>query len=176
MYAMGAWVAGTLIVFVIATQNFYTVDRLLTDSANAAFRAQVDSLGTARGRELLRYLSSELNRLYFQLWNGAQLALGVVVLWLPGRSRQHVRSRNGVLVMVALVSVMTLWLQPEITSLGRSLDFVPRDPEPPGMSRFWMLHAIYTTLEVCKLVLGVTVAVWLARTAGAATSKEVALR
>jgi hypothetical protein len=39
-------------------------------------------------------------------------------------------------------------------SLGRELDFVPRDPAPPGMSRFWILHAAYTTLEMVKLAVG----------------------
>jgi hypothetical protein len=58
---------------------------------------------------------------------------------------------------------MTLWLTPEITSLGRSLDFVPRQPPPPGMRRFWILHATYTALELLKLLAGVAVSVWIAR-------------
>lgn len=162
---MGAWLAGSLIMFVVATQNFYTVDRLLADSDSSVFRAQVEHLGQTRGRELLRYLSSELNRLYFQLWNVAQLALALVLLWLLGRNPEHVRVRRGIVSMTAVVLLMAAWLQPEITALGRSLDFVPRDPPPPGFSRFWALHAIYTTLELCKLAVGAVVTVWIARSA-----------
>ena len=32
MFAMGAWLCGTLMTSVLATENFYTVDRLLTGS------------------------------------------------------------------------------------------------------------------------------------------------
>ena len=163
MFVIGVWLAGSLVMFVVATQNFRTVDRLLADSANSAFRAQVEQLGPAHGRELLRYLSSELNRLYFQLWNAAQLALGILVLWLLRRSPEHAAVRRGVVAMTGLVLLMTVWLQPEITSLGRSLDFVPRDPPPPGFSRFWTLHAMYTALELCKLAAGTLVAVLIAR-------------
>jgi hypothetical protein len=49
-------------------------------------------------------------------------------------------------------------------SLGRSLDFVPRDPSPPGMQRFWLLHAAYTSLEMLKLVVGLTVTARIAST------------
>ena len=79
---MGAWLAGTVCTAVVATENFYTIDRLLAASPNAAFSAAVQRLGPPQARELLRYLSSELNRLYFQVWNVAQLAIGLVVLWL----------------------------------------------------------------------------------------------
>ena len=52
----------------------------------------------------------------------------------------------------ALVA-MGAWL----VSRGRSLDFVPRDPAPQGMQRFWVLHAAYTSLEMIKLLVGVWV-------------------
>ena len=64
---MGAWLAGTVCTSVVATENFYTIDRLLAGSSNAAFSAAVQRLGPLEARDLLRYLSSELNRLYFQL-------------------------------------------------------------------------------------------------------------
>jgi hypothetical protein len=41
--------------------------------------------------------------------------------------------------MLALVAAMLVCLSPQIVSLGRSLDFVPRDPAPPGLRRFWIL-------------------------------------
>ena len=64
---MGAWLAGTVCTSVVATENFYTIDRLLAGSPNAAFSAALQRLGPPEARDLLRYLSSELNRLYFQL-------------------------------------------------------------------------------------------------------------
>src|SRR5262245_7594948 len=154
---MGAWLMGTICMSIVATENFYTIDRLLAARANPAFASAVDRLGSPVSRDLLRYLSSELNRLYFQMWNVAQIVLGGIALWLVAG-----RARRGVMAMLAIVVVMLAYLTPAIVSLGRSLDFVPRDPSPPGMQRFWILHAAYTSLEMIKLFVGVLVAYWIA--------------
>jgi hypothetical protein len=69
----------------------------------------------------------------------------------------------GVSAMLGIVVLMLAYLTPQIVSLGRSLDFVPRDPAPPGMQRFWMLHAAYTSLEMLKLIVAVVVTWWIAR-------------
>jgi hypothetical protein len=169
---MGAWLAGTVCTSVVATENFYTIDRLLAGSPSTAFTALVHQLRQPLARELLRYLSSELNRLYFQLWNVAQLVIGAMVLWLIYR-RDRGRTTlgltppltpvAGVIAMLAIVVLMLAWLTPAIVSLGRSLDFVPRDPSPPGMQRFWILHAAYTSLEMLKLVVGLAVTAQIAR-------------
>src|SRR5206468_7567381 len=85
VFCMGVWLMGTVWTAIVATQNFYTIDRLLETQPNAAFTAVVDKLGYGETRDVLRYLSSELNRLYFQYWNIAQLAIGILALWLTGR-------------------------------------------------------------------------------------------
>jgi len=195
LVVMGAWLMGTLCMSIVATENFYTIDRLLVERANPAFASTVDRLGSPQARDLLRYLSSELNRLYFQIWNVTQIALGLLALWLMARSRtqspQRTQSQDssagfaafafqrgavlGVISMLAIVALMLLYLTPAIVSLGRSLDFVPRDPAPPGMQRFWILHATYTSLEMIKLLLGVVVAIWLAKGASPRTDDSRAL-
>lgn len=167
LVAMGGWLAGTVCMSVVATENFYTIDRLLAGSPNTAFDAAVQQLGHGLARDLLRFLASELNRLYFQVWNVTQLAIGAVVLWsiaplrLRGASAERdslveadVPVARGVVAMLAIVVLMLVWLTPAIVALGRSLDFVPRDPAPQGMQRFWILHAAYTSLEMIKLLVG----------------------
>jgi len=165
LVVMGAWLAGSICVSVVATQNFYTIDRLLAERSSPAFTAVVDRLGAPQARELLRYLSSELNRLYFQLWNGAQLVLGALALWLVTDSRHrdaaNRRVQSGIVVMLAIVVFMLVYLTPAIVMLGRSLDFVPRDPAPSSLQRFWILHAAFTSLELIKLALGACVAFWI---------------
>jgi hypothetical protein len=158
---LGAWIAGSICMSVVATENFYTIDRLLASRANPALAAAADRLGAVEARDLLRYLSSELNRLYFQLWNGAQLVLGLLALWLIAGSAKKVKW--GIIAMLATVVLMLVYLTPQIVTLGRSLDFVPREPAPPGMSRFWILHAAYTSLEMLKLAAAVVVAALLVR-------------
>ena len=159
LVVMGAWTMGSICMSIVATENFYTIDRLLETTTKAEFHAAVQKLGHGPARDLLRYLSSELNRLYFQMWNIAQLALGVLALWLAGRAP---RIRWGILTMIGIVVLMLAYLTPQIVSLGRSLDFVPRDPAPAGMQRFWILHAAYTSLEMLKLVVGLVVTWWIA--------------
>ena len=177
---VGAWIAGSICSSVVATENFYTIDRLLAERSNAAFASAVDRLGSPQARDLLRYLSSELNRLYFQLWNWAQLALGFTALWLtwPSRDGASARLRKirvAVVSMLAIVVFMLAWLTPAIVTLGRSLDFVPRDPAPQGMQRFWILHGTYTSLEMIKLVVGAVVALGLVREASAAVAETDAV-
>jgi hypothetical protein len=161
MFLLGAWLAGTLLVGVVAAENFYTIDRLFAESGNVSFHAEIGRIGSPQSRELLRYLSSELNRLYFRVWHAAQLAMGVPMLWLAWRMPRKVRW--GVAAMLGVVVLLAVWLTPQIISIGRTLDFVPREPEPPQLGRFWTLHGLYTTLDLASVVMGVIVAVWAAR-------------
>ena len=158
LFILGAWTMGSICMSAVATENFYTIDRLLDSSTKPEFYDAVQKLGHAPARDLLRYLSSELNRLYFQGWNVLQLLLGAAAFWLAGREP---RIRRGILTMIAIVALMLVYLTPQIVTLGRSLDFVPRDPAPPGMQKFWILHAAYTSLEMVKLVVGLVVAWWI---------------
>ena len=43
VFCMGAWLMGTVCTAVVATQNFYTIDRLLAAEPNPAFTAVVDN-------------------------------------------------------------------------------------------------------------------------------------
>jgi hypothetical protein len=173
LVVIGVWLMGSICMSVVATENFYTVDRLLAAPSHGPFTVMVQKLGQPAARELLRYLSSELNRLYFQVWNVAQIVLGALALWLvagskgqdPAYARRAGPAVKGIVAMLAIVVLMLAYLTPQIVSLGRELDFVPRDPPPPGMSRFWVLHAAYTSLEMIKLLVGAVVAFWIVRSA-----------
>src|SRR3989442_14665911 len=163
MFAMGVWLAGNVMVAVVAAENFYTVDRLLAGSTNRVFTSEVARVGHPQARDLLRYLSSELNRRYFQLWNATEVALGVLVLWLIARGPSAATIRWGVLGMVGLVVLAIVWLTPEIGSVGRSLDFVARDPAPPALRRVFVLHRGPTLLSGGKLLVGVILSFFIAR-------------
>jgi hypothetical protein len=134
----------------------------------------VERVGRGETRDLLRYLSSELNRLYFQLWNIVQFVIGALVFWLLARSQSAARARWGVLAMLGLVVVLIVWLTPQIVTVGRSLDFVPREPAPPALGRFGMLHGLYLVLEAVKLATGAVVVYWLGRSTPARRSVSAA--
>jgi hypothetical protein len=46
---MGAWIAGTIFVSVVATQNFHVIDRLIAGSNSEIFHVAIDELGPPRG-------------------------------------------------------------------------------------------------------------------------------
>ena len=68
--------------------------------------------------------------------------------------------------MLAIAVVLTVVVTPPIVSVGRSLDFVPRDPPPPSLTTFGILHAAYTSLEMLKAGMGVYAAWWICRRTG----------
>lgn len=154
MALLSAWVAGTLLMWFVAAGNFSAVDRVLGGS-NAQLQQSVEALGHDQARVVLRHLASEINRAYFRAWGWAQVALGAVLLVVL--LRQTPRDTASVILVGAMFVVVVVLLSvitPEITTLGRGLDFVPRNPPPPEMSRFRVLHGLYTGLDGAKLLAG----------------------
>jgi hypothetical protein len=152
-WLLGAWIAGSLFMIMVATQNFRSVDRLLAAPGGAGGR--IEQMGRQDARTFLRYQVSEQNRWYFETWEKVQLALGaglVVVLWtgLPGRKVFALAA----VAMMALLLAERFYLTPEIVRLGRLIDFVPQAPPTPERDIFWRYHGAYSAVELSKLALG----------------------
>ncbi len=152
---LGVWVGWSLFMWYAAGRSFTTVERVLQKPRPEVAEAG-RSLGADQTRTLLRYLASEINRAYFGAYGLAQIVLGLVLFGLLWRSTpRDTLALVLVGVMLALVLGLTLIVTPQIVSLGRSMDFVPRTPPPPGMQRFWMLHGAFTALDGAKLLAGI---------------------
>ncbi len=110
-------------------------------------------------RVILRYQASEQNRYYFAKWEVIQLFLGSIFfcVMLFG-SREDKFTLLGVVLLLVLVAVQRFILTPEITALGRLIDFVPADQQSPERSRFWITHSAYAAVEVGKWVLTLVLA------------------
>jgi hypothetical protein len=160
---MGVWLMGTALMAVVATQNFYTVYRLLDARSNATFAAHIDKIGRDDVFNLLYYLSSELNRLYFQAWNFIQLAIGILTLWLVVKVPESTKPKWAIVAMLAIILFLTVLITPRMVSVGRALDFVPRVPQPEGLRTFGLLHATYTVFDGIELILGIMATLWLIR-------------
>jgi hypothetical protein len=56
-------------------------------------------------------------------------------------------------------------LTPPIISVGRSLDFVPREPPPQevvaALRKFGLLHVTYTVMTLINLILGILATIWI---------------
>jgi hypothetical protein len=162
-FLAGAWLAGCLFMDMVATQNFRSVDRLLAaPSPQLSERIQAMG-GHDAARMLLRHQVAEQNRWYFQTWEQVQIALAIIlvlVLFAAGRNRWML---TVTCIMLGSVLVMHFFLTPEITRLGRVIDFVPPDAASSDRARFWTLHGTYSGMELIKLGLGLLLAVLIIR-------------
>jgi hypothetical protein len=123
----------------------------------------VEQIGDGVARDFLRYLSSELNRLFFQYWNYAQFLIGGVVIWLVLGLPDGARLKWPLGVMLAILIVLTFVVTPPIISIGRGLDFIPRDPPPSSLATFGIYHGAYLGLEMIKAAIGLWVGYRLSR-------------
>lgn len=157
IFCMAVWLTGTVAMAIVATENFYRIDSIIDAQPNPAFASDIEKLGRDAIHDVMYYYSSELNRLYFQWWNLAQLAVGILALWLIVRVPGTERAKWEVVAMLGIVLFLTVLITPRIVTVGRSLDFVPRVPPPDGLRTFGLLHATYTVFDGILLILGVMV-------------------
>lgn len=151
---LSAWLAVTLCMWFAATGSFGAVRRVL-EGSNPQLAETARSLTADQTRLVMRHAASEINRTYFRAYGWAQLVLGGILLSLL--LRQAPRDVFNLALaggMLAAAAVLTLYITPEIVTLGRQIDFVPRDPAPPGMARFRALHGAFTGLDGAKLLAG----------------------
>ncbi len=150
---LGMWLAGSIFMMAVATWNFAGVDHLLAEPDMSA-NQYIKVLGKDSARMLLRHLSAELNRTYFDSWEVAQFGIGItlaVTLLFATNGERLYMIGCGLLLLVVLVEHFLL--TPQITGIGRLIDFVPPDAPSPERIRFWRFHNAYAALEVLKLVL-----------------------
>lgn len=151
---LSAWLVSTLCMWFAATESFATVDRVLR-RANPQFLEATKPLDEGSTRVVLRYLASEINRTLFWGYGALQIALGVTLfLLLWQQTPRDAVGMGAAATMLALSVILTFVITPLIISLGRSIDFVPRNPPPPVMPRFWALHGSFTGLDGVKFLAG----------------------
>lgn len=156
-FLLGAWIAVSLFMGYVATQNLFAIDEILgaprPNSGKVFEKAGVDNV-----KLILKWHASEQNRRYFARWEVVQMILGVVlaaILFLGTNASRLMLLGCG--AMVILVGFMHWFLTPEITWSGRQMDFLQREPG----ARFLALHGLYTGLEVLKLLIAAGLACYL---------------
>ena len=157
IFVLGAWIVTGVFMAIVATQNFRAVDRLLAAPAAEAEQRIQTLGGRDAARVFLRYHSSELNRFYFATWERVQIGLGFLLLLLL--SRGSLADRLLCVAMLAIVLAGRWWLTPEITLVGRVIDWISPAASDPQRDYFWKLHGIYSACEVTKQLLGVVLAI-----------------
>ena len=155
---LGAWLACSVLTDCIAVQNFQSVNRFIADPGLSAIQ-DIHTLGPDKTRVLLRHLAGEQNRFFFEQWEWVQLALGTsLLLLLVFGGRPPKVAILLTLTMLLIVLCQRAGLTPQITRLGRILDYIPPETASPKRTLFWSLHGIYSGVELAKLALGFFIA------------------
>lgn len=171
-FLLGAWLSGSLLMVVVATHNLGAVDRLMASPPPYAAN-RIETLGETNARVFLRFQASELNRWYFETWEWTQLALGLLLLATMiagGATRKSVLVFCGLMLLAVLA--MRFVLTPEVTRLGRLIDFIPWDRRSVNRDQFWKYHTAYVVTEGIKDLFGLVLLSSLLRRHGVRPEEE----
>lgn len=158
LVAAGFWLGMLVASWVMATDNFRAVDRVLGPDARPEIAARLQGVPAEDRRIALRHLVGEINRRMFRTWAIAQLGLGAIVLAAAWRMPGWPRLLAGAALLLVVLQLAVLI--PAIASVGRGIDFVSR-PLPPDVGRrFGMLHTAYAGVDLAKAIL-VALAAWI---------------
>jgi hypothetical protein len=153
-FVLGCWLGGSILMGAVASYNFAGFDDLFARNPQLAQHAGFDPRDAdAKKASLLWVHAAELNRVFFNAWNRAQLVLGAVALALAIAARARPLPIALLAAALALVAVTHLGLEPRIVELGRQLDFLPRQPPPPMLASFQNAHRAYFIADSARFAL-----------------------
>ena len=154
-FLLGLWLGGSIVLFGVVGYNFAGIEPIFEVNPKLAEQAGFElSDDNAKKTSVIWVYASELNRAFFHYWNPTQLALGALTLLVVLVRAPRPLPLVALVLSVGIVAYLTFVLAPQLVELGRSLDFVPRVPEPPpALAEFQRCHRIYSRLESTKIVL-----------------------
>jgi hypothetical protein len=148
---LGAWLGASIVTDVAVTQNFQAVDRFLQSPGDSGTAAQLNAIGRARERIILRRHAAEENNWIFLNWERVEFAIGggvFLLLLSGGKARKTTLSLS--IFLLGIVTAEHFLLTPSITSLGRIVDDL--SATDPQYRKFWMLHGLYSGLDILKML------------------------
>jgi hypothetical protein len=168
-FLLGAWFAGCLVVALLGIQSPGAAERVLMNLTPSA-AAQLHSIPPAQARALLRYAAAESNRARLERWDTVQLLGGIAFfVFLLFATREGKWSLAMVLWMVAMVLLQMFYLTPQLTDIGRLVDFAPAASAFGDRSKVWVLQNAYFLVEASKWAAGLALAaklVWFSSRSG----------
>lgn len=149
---LGIWLGGSIIVGGVVAYNISGFEHLFARNAKLEARAGFSPDDVeAKKTSVLWVHSSELNRVFFEVWNRSQLVIGALSILLAALGRTGRLGLGLLVAATALVAVVHLVLEPQLVDLGRQLDFLSRDPRPPVEESFQRYHLLYMATESLRL-------------------------
>lgn len=139
----------------------HSVDRLF-DHPNPSATLLLKPLGPEAAKQVLNYQAAEQNRYYRESWETGQLILGCFFFFfMLFFTREDKISLLLSLLMVICVVAQRFYMTPEVSSMGRVVDFVASDTYVPGRHRAAVVEKAYDVAELAKLGIGTLLAGWL---------------
>jgi hypothetical protein len=153
-FLLGGWLLGTVLMAVVAFENFDVIDEVL---AAPAARAMIARMGADNARLFLRYYAASCNQTILNYWEWAQVIFGLslVATLLFARYVSRVAAA-GSAVMVLLVLFVHFVIAPELAFVDRNVTANPAIQRNAGM-----LSAVYSAIEIVKFLIGAALAVYL---------------
>jgi hypothetical protein len=148
---LGAWLGASIVIDVAVTQNFQAVDRFLEAPGNPVTSAQLNTIGRAQERIILRRNAAEENNWIFLNWERVEFFIrgGLFLLLLFGDRPQKLMLGLS-LALILILGAEHFFLTPRITELGRTVDDLAKTD--PQYKTFWTLHGFYSGLDILKML------------------------
>jgi hypothetical protein len=154
---LGAWLGASILADVAVTQNFQAVDRFLAAPGNPVTSAQLNTIGRAQERVILRRNAAEENNWIFLNWERVEFFIGggLFLLFLFGDRPQKLMLGLS-LALILILGAEHFFLTPRITELGRTIDDLAKTD--PQYQTFWTLHGLYSGLDILKMLIAFAMA------------------
>lgn len=141
-FLLGMWLATNIFIWIAASANSWMADTILA-SPDAPLAGIVKQSGYDTVRKVMMHEASEVTRFLFSGWGWIQLTLAIAVLgMLLSLKLGPVHLAAGALALLMTLAMHFL-LTPQITGLGRVLDFIPANGMIAERSRLASLAGFY---------------------------------
>jgi hypothetical protein len=145
---LGIWLAFGLCLDFISRENLRNVQRTMSEPAAAL---PIAKLGSGDAQLLLRFQVNEQNRHNRAVWENVQIGLALFyLLYVLFGTTENKVVLGFALSLVVIVMLQRFLINPEITGLGRLLDFVPDAAPSPHRARYSALQNSYLGTEALK--------------------------
>jgi hypothetical protein len=133
----------------ITSQAFRSADRMFDE--DPAVIVMLKTIGPTAGRAVLRHQVAEQNRELYETWEYVQLFMGLCFfLFLLLGTREGKFALGLALLLLLLVVAQRFVVTPELTHLGRPLDFAVKGGPAADRARFRMVQGVYIGVELLK--------------------------
>jgi preprotein translocase subunit SecG len=169
---LGLWLGGSLLFAWISSSGMSTAGTAINTLGPKGQQA-IGVVGQESARQLSRFVVSEVMREFSYAWGWMQVALGIILFVAVTFSTNG----NKVLMllagaMLALTLVLHLSASPNISALGRVIDFARAHEFERERRALAAFSSAYVLVEFVKVGLGIAIGAILTLTSGMASKRR----